>query len=315
LRQLYSSWRQSLLENLANVEAYIDFSETDNIENFVLDVVEVNLEKLAKEIEMHLLDNRSGEILRDGVKVAIIGAPNTGKSSLLNALCSREAAIVTEFPGTTRDPIQVTLDVSGYSVLLIDTAGIRSESNDFIEKLGIQKSKDQAQEANLVILVTDAQHLLDVDNIDLWLQEYARNMKVQCNNCIVYVNKIDVVPEDQILKLKKISQTPNWTICFGSCKVDKGLSDMMEIFENCLKKLCGSPNFEHPRCSQARHRYCLTEALDCIHRYLEISKSDKNVDIAAHPLRKATIHVGKITGHISTEEMLNVIFSKFCIGK
>jgi len=140
-------------------------------------------------------------------------------------------------PGTTRDPIQVPLDVFGYSVLLTDTAGIRSETNDLIEKLGIQKSKDQAQEADFVILITDAQYLIDVDNIDLWLQEYAKNMKVQCSNCLVYVNKIDVVPEDKVLKLKKISQGSNWTMCFGSCKVDKGLSDMMEIFENCLQKL------------------------------------------------------------------------------
>lgn len=140
-------------------------------------------------------------------------------------------------PGTTRDPIQVPLDVSGYSVLLTDTAGIRSETNDLIEKLGIQKSKDQAQEADFVILITDAQYLIDVDNIDLWLQEYAKNMKVQCSNCLVYVNKIDVVPKDVVLKLKKIAQGSNWTMCFGSCIVDKGLSDMMEMFVNCLQKL------------------------------------------------------------------------------
>ncbi|VVC26904.1 GTP-binding protein TrmE, N-terminal,GTP binding domain,MnmE, helical domain,TrmE-type guanine nucleotide- [Cinara cedri] len=315
LKHLYSSWRQILLENLANVEAYIDFSETDNIDIFVLENVKTNLEKLSKEIKTHLLDNRSGELLRDGVKVAIIGAPNTGKSSLLNALCSREAAIVTELPGTTRDPIQVSLDVSGYSVLLVDTAGIRSQSTDLIEELGIQKSKDKAQEADMVILVVDAQYLLDVNNIDLWLQEYTHNMKVECNNYLVYVNKIDIIPKDQVFRLEKISQVSNWTICFGSCKADRGLADMMEIFRNNLQKLCGNPNFENPRCTQARHRYCLTEALNNIKKYLEISKLDNNIDIAAQPLRKATVYVGKITGHISTEEMLNIIFSKFCIGK
>lgn len=131
----------------------------------------------------------------------------------------------------------MSLDVSGYSVLLTDTAGIHSKTTNFIEKLGIQKSKDQAQEANMVILVADAQHLLNVDNMDLWLQEYAKNMNVQCNNCLVYVNKIDIVPENQVLKLKKIFQTSNWTMCFGSCKVDKGLVDLMEMFENCLQKL------------------------------------------------------------------------------
>ncbi|XP_026823402.1 tRNA modification GTPase GTPBP3, mitochondrial [Rhopalosiphum maidis] len=315
LRQLYSSWRQHILENLAYVEAYIDFSETDNIEDLVLENVKENLEKLAKEIEMHLMDNRSGELLRDGVKVAIIGAPNTGKSSLLNSLCSREAAIVTDLPGTTRDPIQVPLDVSGYSVLLIDTAGIRSQTVNLIEDLGIKKSKVQAQSADMVILMADVQYLLDVDNIDLWLQNYVKNLKVQYDNCLVYVNKIDTVSDDQMVRLKKLSQNSNWTVCFGSCKVNEGLSDMMRTFKSHLQKLCGNPNFEHPRCTQARHRYCLLKALNSVQMYLDISKSDENIDVAAQHLRKATLHVGKITGHVSTEEVLNVIFSKFCIGK
>lgn len=129
------------------------------------------------------------------------------------------------------------LDVSGYSVLLIDTAGIRSKTMDLIEELGIKKSKDQAQEANMTILVTDASYLIGVDDIDLWLEKYSNNMNVQCSNCLVYVNKIDVVPEEEIFKLKKISQTSKWIICFGSCKTDKGLIDMMEIFENYLQKL------------------------------------------------------------------------------
>jgi len=150
---------------------------------------------------------------------------------------SREAAIVTDLPGTTRDPIQVPLDVSGYSVLLIDTAGIRSQTVDLIEDLGIKKSKVQAQSADIVILVTDVQHLLEVDNIDLWLQKYVDNLNVKCDNCLVFVNKIDIVSDDQVVRLEKISQNSNWTVCFGSCKVNEGLVDMMKTFENCLQKL------------------------------------------------------------------------------
>lgn len=152
-------------------------------------------------------------------------------------LGSREAAIVTDLPGTTRDPIQVSLDVYGYSVLLIDTAGIRSQTTDLIEELGIQKSKNQAQEADLVILVVEAQYLLSVDNMDLWFQEHAHNMKTQYENCLVYVNKVDVLSKDQMHRLKKMSQTSKWTVCFGSCKVNEGLNDMLETFGNCLQKL------------------------------------------------------------------------------
>lgn len=150
---------------------------------------------------------------------------------------NKEAAIVSEFPGTTRDPIQIHLDVSGYPVLLIDTAGIRSHALDIVEELGIKKSKDQAQEANFVIFVIDALHLLEMDNIDLWLQKYTQSMKVQCDNNLVFVNKIDLVPEKHILRLKEMSQASNWTICFGSCLVDNGLIDMMKMFENCLQQL------------------------------------------------------------------------------
>lgn len=156
-----------------------------------------------------------------------------------NFICigNREAAIVTDLPGTTRDPIQVPLDVFGYSVLLIDTAGIRSQTVNLIEDLGIKKSKVQAQSADMVILMIDAQYLLDVDNIDLWLQKYIENLKVQCVNCLVYVNKIDIVSDNQVVRLKKISQNSNWTMCFGSCKVNDGLTDMMKTFENYLQTL------------------------------------------------------------------------------
>lgn len=150
---------------------------------------------------------------------------------------NREAAIVTELPGTTRDLIQVSLDVSGYSVILIDTAGIRSQTKDLIEKLGIKKSRDLVQQADMVILVIDVQNLLEVDNMDILLQKYSQNMNVQCQNCLIYVNKIDTVSNDQVFRLRKISKVSNWAICFGSCKIDKGLTDMMESFENYLQKL------------------------------------------------------------------------------
>jgi len=127
--------------------------------------------------------------------------------------------------------------VSGYSVLLIDTAGIRSQTVDLIEDLGIKKSKVQAQSADMVILVVDAQYLLDVVNLDLWFQKHVNDLNVRCDKCLVYVNKIDLVSDDQVVRLKKVSNNSNWTVCFGSCKVNEGLMDIMRTFENCLQKL------------------------------------------------------------------------------
>lgn len=120
---------------------------------------------------------------------------------------------------------------------MVDTAGIRSHASDIIEELGIKKSKNRAQEADFVIFVIDASYLLEIENIDLWLQKYTQNMKVQCNNNLIFVNKTDLVSEKQILRLKQISQASNWIICFGSCIIDNGLVDMMKMFENCLQKL------------------------------------------------------------------------------
>lgn len=123
-------------------------------------------------------------------------------------------------------------------MLLIDTAGIHEQTKyDLIEELGIKKSKDQAQEANMIILVIDAQYLQNVDNLDLWIQQYIKYMKVQCNNCLVYVNKIDIISEDQVCRLKKLAEASKWIICFGSCKLDKGLTDIMELFVIFLQKL------------------------------------------------------------------------------
>ncbi|XP_050538936.1 tRNA modification GTPase GTPBP3, mitochondrial [Daktulosphaira vitifoliae] len=315
LRKLYSSWRCILLENLSNVEAYIDFSETDNIEENILDDVNLSLENLVSAIEAHLSDNRSGELLRDGVKVAIIGAPNTGKSSFLNFMCNREAAIVTNIPGTTRDIVQVSLDISGYSVNLIDTAGIRCKTSDIIEEIGINKAKDQAQCADLVILIVDVQQILKAKDINFWFQEYSEKMNVDLKKCLIFINKVDTVSINQLSKLKDMSIHSSFKVCFGSCITNKGLTKVMSAFKNHLHKLCGNPNFEQPRCSQIRHRYCLETSLFNIKKYLEVSRIDMNVDVAADYLRRATHYIGKITGHVSTEEMLDTIFSKFCIGK
>ncbi|CAH1252550.1 GTPBP3 [Branchiostoma lanceolatum] len=155
LSRLYSDWSRRLLKCVANVEAYIDFSEDENIEAGVLDEVEREVCQLTEELERHLSDGRRGERLRSGVQVAILGQPNVGKSSLLNAVCQRPAAIVTPIAGTTRDVVESAVNLGGYPVLLSDTAGLR-ETEDIVEREGVRRARQRAQQADISVLVLDA---------------------------------------------------------------------------------------------------------------------------------------------------------------
>ncbi|XP_067666803.1 tRNA modification GTPase GTPBP3, mitochondrial-like isoform X2 [Haliotis asinina] len=155
LGNMYMTWRRRIIKCLANVEAYIDFSEDENIEDDVLDHARSEVQVMIEEMKGHLHDNRRGERLRSGVRVAIIGEPNVGKSSLLNALCQRPAAIVSPIAGTTRDVVETALNIGGYPVLLSDTAGLR-ETGDAVEKEGVRRAIERAEQADIKIILVDA---------------------------------------------------------------------------------------------------------------------------------------------------------------
>ncbi|KAK7116756.1 tRNA modification GTPase GTPBP3, mitochondrial-like [Littorina saxatilis] len=159
LGNVYAAWRRRILKCLADVEAFIDFSEDENIEEDTLVRAKAEIERVCEELQNHLSDNRQGERLRDGVHVAIIGEPNVGKSSLLNALCQRPAAIVSPMAGTTRDVVETAINLGGFPVLLSDTAGLR-ETSDFVEKEGVRRALDRASKADLKVLVLDASTLV-----------------------------------------------------------------------------------------------------------------------------------------------------------
>nr|CAD7572125.1 unnamed protein product [Timema californicum] len=330
LSKLYNTWRETLIRVVAHVEAYIDFSEDENIEENVMDQVEVAVKDLMKNIENHLTDGRCGERLREGVRTVIVGEPNVGQ---------RPAAIVTPIAGTTRDVVEININIGGYPMVLADTAGLRSGVSDTVESEGIARAHKYAHSADLIILVLDATKYIAWTNqvnpseftefvknsvTDLNLnyiapKAYTLNSSIHIESncesakkCLIIVNKSDLVQET--VYLKNISQHYSNVVPL-SCKTEDGFPALLKHLEEHLAQLCGNPSRENPCLTQARHRHHLTDCLSSLESYFKHSQTDGDIVLAAHQLRKALRHLGKITGHVNTEQILDVIFKEFCIGK
>ncbi|KAG8235692.1 hypothetical protein J437_LFUL014036, partial [Ladona fulva] len=344
LSKVYMVWRQTLLKCVAHVEAYIDFSEDENIEDDILEQNEKVIQTLVLDLKRHLADGRRGERLRDGVKVAIIGEPNVGKSSLLNLLCRQPAAIVSSIPGTTRDIVERALNIQGFPVILSDTAGLRVDTQDVVELEGVQRARKCVSLADLVLLVVDSKKFYeDIKNEKLSYEDYvkcyAEQLKISDvifetglksnrkladvgvkskfslkENCLLIFNKTDLLKDELELKLleRKFSN-----VCTISCENNSGIPNMMDSLKRKLTTLCANPSRESPSITQSRHRYHLQDCLHSMETYLNMYKeSAQNCDVVlmTECLRQAMRHLGKITGHVSTEDILDVIFSDFCIG-
>ncbi|XP_063928457.1 tRNA modification GTPase GTPBP3, mitochondrial isoform X2 [Zophobas morio] len=324
LSKLYNKWRGVLVKSVAHVEAHIDFEETETIDEGVLEKVVSDVTQLKDEIESHLADGRKGELLRTGVKTVILGEPNVGKSSLLNLLCKRPAAIVTPIEGTTRDILEVTLNIGGYPLVLADTAGLREETHDVIEKEGINRALQNYKNSDLVILVVDSQKYLQwvqcntsctvIDFLKLYvnklgLSDLVSNEKYEfeglfTKHCLIVFNKLDLVQTEVTFDNKNIN--------FLSCKNEEGVPNLVDSMTQKLKILCGEPSEDHPSMNQMRHRQHLSQCLSCLSTFL--TTSSDTVLMAEH-LRKALRHLGHLVGVTTTEQLLDVIFKDFCIGK
>nr|CAI5833885.1 unnamed protein product [Callosobruchus analis] len=301
LSKLYNRWKQSLTSCVAHIEAQIDFEETETLELGLLEAVSKNVQKLVEEIERHINDGRKGEMLRQGVKTIILGEPNVGKSSILNLLCQRPAAIVTPFEGTTRDVLEITLNIGGYPLVIADTAGLRSETADQIEKEGIRRALELLDKCNLVLLVVDLEKYLK------WtLSTVEKRFSEQC---ILVLNKVDLLHSTVDIDI-------NNTVML-SCRTERGVSELTNILSDKLKALCGEPTEEHPSLNQVRHRQHLMDCVSYLKTFLkECSEGDaRDLVIMAEYLRKALRHLGKLVGHVSSEQLLDIIFNEFCIGK
>ncbi|XP_054756636.2 tRNA modification GTPase GTPBP3, mitochondrial-like isoform X1 [Lytechinus pictus] len=334
LSQLYEGWRARLIRTVAHVEAFIDFSEDENIEEGVLDRAREEVRQLLNEVRRHLHDGRKGERLRSGVHVTIAGQPNVGKSTLLNTLCQRPAAIVSPIAGTTRDVVESALNIGGYPVLLSDTAGIR-ESLDEIEMEGVRRARERTNLSDLVIYMLDATTLcVDTSPEDILQQvdSFVEESKLWQNtdqdvcdssnrDVIAIVNKVDLLDERSKTLLHSVTEDVSMRQSNGesarlvvvplSCKTEEGMDRFMHLLQEKLKEMCSNPTSSDPYLTQERHRNHLMESA------LSLESFERRDDLvmAAEELRIALRHLGKITGHVTTEEVLDVIFKDFCIGK
>ena len=286
--------REKLLKTLSYVEAKIDFPDED-LPNNILDKIKKNSDDVIKRVEKILNDQRVGERIREGFKIAIVGPTNAGKSSLLNHLSNRDVAIVSEIAGTTRDVIEIHLNIEGYPVIISDTAGIR-HSKDVIEKKGIKLSLNRAEEADLKLVVVDAKNLEFTDVLKDLLKE----------NAILVINKSDLLDKQINSEIKKMNHV------LISIKDNKNIDQLiLEIKNNLKNKFITSDDILITR---ARHRQHLQQCLDHLNTFNQ-KKEIEDFDKAAEDLRLATRHLGMIVGKVGVEEILGSIFNDFCIGK
>lgn len=298
LAGLYETWTNRLTRALAWLEAAIDFADEELPDGIDL-TIRADVAGVLGEMRAHLADGRRGEIVRDGFSIAIVGRPNAGKSSLLNALARREAAIVADTAGTTRDIVEVRLDVGGYAVILADTAGLR-ESADPVEREGVRRALARAEEADLILLLLDAGDPAAPD------ARTALGMLggLAPERVLVCRNKIDIVPP-ALPDAGSISDSLSI-----SAKTGDGIDSLlMRIGERVVAKV-GSDETA-PVLSRLRHRKAVEEAVGHLSRFERVEQAD----LAAEDVRLAVRCVGRITGRVDVEDLLDVIFRDFCIGK
>jgi tRNA modification GTPase len=301
LSRVIEGWLARLLPALAHLEAAIDFSEEDLPEDLITPTC-ATLGELSREIGAFLADDRRGERLRDGLQIAIIGPPNSGKSSLLNALARRDVAIVSETAGTTRDVIEVHLDLGGYPVTLADTAGLRAlqgGAGDRIEREGMRRARRRAAGADLTLAVFD---------VTSWPRLDSEGLALVDRNCLVVLNKADLRPDAPVeLETAKVRDRPVFAI---SAMTGQGLGGLLEDLERRVRDSLGVVGAA-PAVTRARHR----KALEDCRTALERAAGAELPELIAEDLRLALRALGRLTGQVDVEDILDVIFRDFCIGK
>jgi len=332
LQHLYTDWRQRLTKGLAHAEAVIDFGDDEQLDQdeddeevaqqHVWGNVGPQISSLRLDMQHHLSDARRGELVREGVKIAIVGPPNAGKSSLFNLLAQRDAAIVSPIAGTTRDVLELSLNLGGVRCTLSDTAGVREASDDVIEQEGMKRARNVAKNADIVVAMAD---VLEADKglsvlqtvLDM-IDENDEAPKV--NNVLLALNKLDLdnsngessLPEELTRDLGGVFQM--------SCETNDGIDQFLDALTTTVLARVSSEEDtggkEGAIITRARHRQHVEAAVKALLRFETLSQQGTMaVDMAAEELRLATSELGRITGAVDVEDVLDVLFTDFCIGK
>ncbi|MDR6626616.1 tRNA uridine-5-carboxymethylaminomethyl(34) synthesis GTPase MnmE [Caulobacter segnis] len=299
LSQRYDRWRDLLVQSLAMLEAAVDFPDEDLPEE-VAERARPGLRILAEELDAALADVSRGRRVRDGYRIALVGAPNAGKSTLLNSLVERDAAIVTDMPGTTRDVIEVPLVLGGYRVLVADTAGLR-DTEDAIEAEGIRRARRWAEEADLRLWVVDGFHVKHGDALET---------TVRPGDWLV-LNKVDIADAATLAAAETRWIEQGLSVVPLSARSETAVAGLRAgLAHHVSQALSGS---EFPAATRLRHAERLSEARGYLSRAL--SEVGLEVELAAEDVRLAARALEKITGRVDPEDVLGRVFSTFCIGK
>ncbi|KZW03796.1 tRNA modification GTPase GTPBP3 [Exidia glandulosa HHB12029] len=294
-RKTMERLREGVIGALARVEAIIDFGDSEEIEPETWNDAVRRVTELRETIEHHLADGRRGEILRAGIRLAIFGPPNAGKSSLFNFFARREAALVTPLPGTTRDVLELSLDLGGFPLILVDTAGLR-ETDDVVEKLGIERARSAITDADLSLCVLSME---DRGRVPKDIQ------RLITPNTLVLYNKLDVAKAFELP-----AGQPAWTV---SVRTGDGMDTFLAGLTRILSDKFDVRDTEEPVITHARHRYHLERAHECLDAFLALPSEE--VVLAAQELRYAANELGRVVGAVGVEDVLDALFKDFCIGK
>lgn len=286
-RNLYMQWRQKIIQARAFIEAELDFADEGDVPGSVSDRVWQKMCILAATIEKHIEDGKRGAMLRDGFHIVIIGAPNAGKSSLLNLLAARDVAIISDEAGTTRDLLEVKLNLNGVVTYLTDTAGIR-ETEGKVEKIGIQRAKDKATEADLILYIEDISEPINVETAEFTAPIWKIGNKADLSN--------------------KQQNDYNYVI---SAKSGDGIAQIINDLTVYITEKTKLQNDVVP--TRRRHIDLLNNCKCEIHK--AYSSTNLPLELRAENLRHASQYLGRITGDVDVEDILDVVFSQFCIGK
>ena len=302
------AWRAELIDILAHTEAWIDFPDED-LPDDVEHAARARISALEGHIRAFLDDNRRGERLRDGLQIAILGAPNAGKSSLLNAIAAREAAIVSAIEGTTRDVIEVHLDLGGWPVTIADTAGLRDVADE-IEREGVRRALDRAEAADLRLVVFDASRAPDAASVAQLSGGTGGSVGGSgggsAGAVLAIANKADLVDQP----LTAIVGVPALAI---SAKTGDGLPELLRRLEGHAAEIMAGG--EGVPLTRLRHRVALTDSADALERAAAVRGGAGDSELVAEDLRLAARALGRVTGRVDVEDLLDVIFNDFCIGK